>query len=77
VRARPSLRPPLGRLGRILLAGGAGAAAGLLAPVGAVVGAVLALVVFAAAAFALRTVPLELVHALRRGSGSAGAPPGP
>jgi O-antigen/teichoic acid export membrane protein len=77
VRARPSLRPPLGRLGRILLAGGAGAAAGLLAPVGAVGGAVLALVVFAAAAFALRTVPLELLHALRRGSGSAEARPGP
>ena len=60
VRARPSLRPPLGRLARVLVAGGAGAAAGLLVPVGDVVGAVVAVVVFAAAAFALRAVPLEV-----------------
>jgi hypothetical protein len=36
-----------------------------------------ALVVFAAVAFALRAVPLEVVHALRRGSGSGSAPPTP
>jgi hypothetical protein len=36
-----------------------------------------ALVVFAAAAFALRAVPFELLHALRRGSGSGSAPPTP
>jgi len=34
-----------------------------------------ALVVFAAAAFALRAVPLEVLHALRRGGGSAAGPP--
>jgi hypothetical protein len=49
----------------VLAAGGAGAAAGLLAPVSDVVGAALGLAVFAAAAFALRAVPLELSRALR------------
>ena len=77
VRARPSLRPPVGRLARVLVAGGAGAAAGLLVPVGDVAGAALALAVFAAAAFALRAVPLEVLHALRRGSGTAAGRPGP
>ncbi len=77
VRARPSLRPPLGRLARILAAGTAGAAAGLLLPIGDIAGAAVALVVFSAAAFALHAVPLEVVHALRRGGGNAGAPPGP
>jgi hypothetical protein len=77
VRAKPSLRPPVGRLARVLVAGAAGAAAGLLAPVGDVVGAALALAVFAAAAFALRAVPLEVLHALRRGSASGSADPEP
>jgi O-antigen/teichoic acid export membrane protein len=75
-RARPSLRPPVGRLARVLAAGAAGAAAGLLAPVGDVVGAALALAVFAAAAFALRAVPLEVLHALRhRGDTPSGPQP--
>jgi hypothetical protein len=71
-RARPALRPPLGRLARILVAGGVGAAAGLLLPIGDVAGATVAVVVFAAAAFTLRAVPLELLHALagRRGQSS-------
>jgi O-antigen/teichoic acid export membrane protein len=77
VRARASLRPPLGGLARVLAAGGAGAAAGLLLPLGAVAGAAVALVVFMAAAFALRAVPLELLHALRGGRGSGSAPPTP
>jgi O-antigen/teichoic acid export membrane protein len=67
VRARPALRPPIGGLARVLAAGGAGAAAGLLLPIGDVAGAVVAVVVYAAAAFALRAVPLELLHALRGG----------
>ena len=77
VRARPSLRPPVGRLARVLAAGAAGAAVGLALPIGDVAGAAVAVVVFASAAFALRAVPLELLHALRRGSGSGSAPPTP
>jgi O-antigen/teichoic acid export membrane protein len=77
MRARPSLRPPFGRLARVLAAGAGGAAAGLLLPIGDVAGAAVAIVVFTAAAFALRAVPLELLHALRRGSGSGSAPPTP
>jgi hypothetical protein len=77
VRARPTLRPPLALMARILAAGAAGAAVGLLLPVGDVVGAALAVLVFAAAAFALRAVPLELVHALRGAGGSEPAPPAP
>ena len=69
VRARPALRPPVGGLARVLAAGGAGAAVGLLLPIGDVAGAVVAVVVYAAAAFALRAVPLELLHALKGASG--------
>ena len=64
MRARPSLRPPFGYMARALAAGGIGAAAGVLLPVGDVAGAAVAVIVFATAAFALRAVPLELVHAL-------------
>ena len=76
-RARRSLRPPIASLAKVLVAGALGLAAGLLVPIGDVAGAVLGIVVFAAAAFGLRAVPLELVHALTRGSESAGAPPAP
>jgi O-antigen/teichoic acid export membrane protein len=76
-RARPTLRPPLALMARILVAGAAGAAVGLLLPVGDVVGAAVAVLVFGAAAFALRAVPLELLHALRGAGGSAPAPPAP
>jgi O-antigen/teichoic acid export membrane protein len=72
-RARPSLRPQLGRFARTLAAGGAGAAAGLLLPIGAVAGAAVAVIVFAGAAFALRAVPLELLHALGRPDQSGSA----
>lgn len=67
VRARPSLRPPLRNLARALLSGAVGAAAGLLAPLGDTGGAVVAVAVFVAAAFAMRAVPLEIVRALARG----------
>jgi O-antigen/teichoic acid export membrane protein len=77
VRARPSLGPPIGRLARVLAAGAAGGAVGLALPIGDIAGAAVAVVVFAAAAFALRAVPFELLHALRRGSGSGSAPPTP
>lgn len=64
VRARPSLRPPVGRLARAVVSGAVAVAAGLLAPVGDVGGAVLAIVVFVAVALALRAVPLEVGRAL-------------
>jgi hypothetical protein len=64
VRARPALRPSLGRPLRILLAGGAGGACALLG-LPAAVEAALALGVFAALAFVLHAVPLELAQAFR------------
>jgi hypothetical protein len=67
VRARPALRPRAGRLLRAIAAAVLGGAAGaLVLTIGDVAAAVVALAVYVAAAFALRAVPLELVHALAR-----------
>lgn len=64
VRARRDLLPDLGRIARILAAGALGAGAGWLIGGPPVLAAVVAVGVFVAAAFALRAVPMELIHAL-------------
>jgi O-antigen/teichoic acid export membrane protein len=67
VRSRPALRPRAGRLLRAVVAAALGGGAGaLVLSVGDVAAAAVALAVYVAAAFALRAVPLELVHALAR-----------
>ena len=72
VRARPAMRPHLGYVGRLALAGVAAAAVVLL-PVPAVLEAAIALAVYLAAAWLGGAVPLELVHAFtRRRSGDGG-----
>ena len=70
VRARPALRPQLGRPLRTVVAGGAGLAAGLLTGLPDVAGAALAVVVFLVVAKLLRAVPDELLEAVRRYRGA-------
>jgi O-antigen/teichoic acid export membrane protein len=65
VRARPSLRPDLRYVPRLLLAAALGGACVLL-PVPDAAAAVLALAVYSATAWLLRVVPLELIEALVR-----------
>jgi O-antigen/teichoic acid export membrane protein len=63
-RRSPALRPQLAILPRVVVAAGAGAAAGFL-PTPAVVDAAAGTMIFVLVLFALRAVPPELVHALR------------
>jgi O-antigen/teichoic acid export membrane protein len=69
-RVRPSLRPDLRYVPKLLLAAGAGLLCMLL-PLPAVAQAMVALAVYGVMAFALKVVPTELVEALlrRRGPG--------
>ena len=64
VRARRDLMPDLNRMARILLSGALGAGAGWLIGGPPVVAAAAAGAVFVGAAFALRAVPVELLHAV-------------
>jgi O-antigen/teichoic acid export membrane protein len=68
VRARPALRPALGYVWRLALAAGAASGFTLLTGVGPVVAGVLVGVLYAALAFALRAVPVEVLHAFQRRS---------
>jgi O-antigen/teichoic acid export membrane protein len=72
VRGRPELRPGWDWVLRITGAGAAGALCGLLAPVADAGAALIAVVVFAAAALALGAVPRELLTALVRRPGVQG-----
>jgi O-antigen/teichoic acid export membrane protein len=72
VRGRPELRPGWDWVLRITGAGAAGALCGLLAPVADAGAALIAVVVFAAAALTLGAVPRELLTALVRRPGVQG-----
>jgi O-antigen/teichoic acid export membrane protein len=63
---QPELRPELGLLTRMTVALGAAFAAALLPPLSPLLAAAVGTAVLALAAVALRAVPYELVHALRR-----------
>jgi O-antigen/teichoic acid export membrane protein len=65
-RGRKLLRPDVGSVLKILLAGGFAVAVTLLVDLEPLPAAVLAAVTFTAAAFALRVVPMELVTAVMR-----------
>lgn len=64
-RARPSLRPDLRYVPKVLLAAGVAACSTLL-PIPDVVATVMAVAVYAGLVFLLRVVPMELVDALLR-----------
>jgi O-antigen/teichoic acid export membrane protein len=66
LRARPGLRPELGRLWRLAGAAGVAALVALVPGLPAAAAAVLALALFVTLALALRAVPQELLEALRR-----------
>ena len=66
VRARPQLRPQLGRPARLLAAGAIGAALALAPGLPPVAAAALAALAFLGAAWAMRAIPAELPQALRR-----------
>jgi O-antigen/teichoic acid export membrane protein len=73
VRTRRSLLPDFGYVPRVALAGGVAAAA-MLVPVPAAVQGVIAALVYIVAAWALRAIPVEVLHAfLRRDPVDAGA----
>jgi O-antigen/teichoic acid export membrane protein len=69
VRARPALRPQLGRPLRIVLAALVALAAGLIPGLGDVVAAAISAAVFLVVAKLLGAVPDELLHAVRRYGG--------
>ncbi|HXE44431.1 MAG TPA: oligosaccharide flippase family protein [Conexibacter sp.] len=64
-RADRRLLPRVDFLWKIALAAGVGALAAVL-PIGSLASALIGVAAYVAAAFALRAVPMELVHALRR-----------
>jgi O-antigen/teichoic acid export membrane protein len=68
-RARPDLRPSLGYVWRLVLAGVVASAVTLLSGVGPVLAGVLAGALYLALAFALRAVPVEVLRAFRAGRG--------
>jgi len=72
VRARPALRPQLGYVPKLLLAAALGGACVLL-PVPDALAAVLALLIYGAAVWLLRVVPIELVEAFVRRRAGAGS----
>ena len=76
VRARPALRPDLRYVPKLLLAAGLGGACVLL-PLPDAVAAVLAAGVYAAVAWLLRAVPVELLEAMVRRRAPAAAEPSP
>lgn len=77
VRLRPALLPDLRYVPKLLLAAGAGGLCVLL-PVPAALATVLAVAVYAAAAWLLKAVPLELLEALvRRGDATTLSPTNP
>ncbi len=66
-RADRRLLPRVAFVWKIAVAGGVGALAALL-PIGSLASALIGVAAYATTAFALRAVPMELVHALRRRS---------